>query len=139
MSLRGTVELRDLRLGVQIGTFLPGEPAPDFHLLDLGLTINADLLLIAEDCMTQVFDYDPLLRDIELLSQNCHYETQERLLTLIVKACALYPQIEALEVALRKGPVRVVQGAIGSGTLGIRLVVDVEAWSRLRVDLAALN
>jgi len=139
MSLRGTVELRDLRLGVQIGTFLPGALAPDFHLLDLSLSINADLLLIAEDGMTQVFDYDPLLRDIERLSQNCQYETQERLLTRIAQTCALYPQIEALEVALRKGPVRGVQGEVGSGTLGIRLVVDVETWSRLRVDLAALN
>jgi len=139
MSLRGTVELRDLRLGVQIGTFLPGELAPDFHLLDLSLTIHADLLLIAEDCMTQVFDYDPLLRNIELLTQNCQYETQERLLTRVAQACAQYPQIEALEVALRKGPVRGVQGTAGSGTLGIRLVVDVETWSRLRLDLAALG
>ncbi len=134
MSLSSTVELRELKLGVQIGTFLPGEAAPEFHLLDLSLTINADLVLIAEDCMTQVFDYDPLLRGIETLSTDCQYETQERLLTRIVHACAQFPQIEALELALRKGPLKG-----GSGTLGIRFAAQAEAWSRLKVQLAALG
>jgi dihydroneopterin aldolase len=140
MPLLSTVELRDLMLDVQIGTFLAGESQPDFHLLDLTLAIDTELVLISEDCMTKVFDYDPLLSDIERLSRDHRYETQERLLTRIVRACAQYPQIKAIEVALRKGPIKLDStalgcAAVGSGTLGIRLVADVQAWSRLRVEV----
>jgi len=140
MPLRSTVELRDLRLDVQIGHFLSGESQPDFHLLDLTLTIDTELMLISEDCMTKVFDYDPLLSDIETLSRDHHYETQERLLTRIVQACAQYLQIKAMEVALRKGPIKVDpssigRAAVGVGTIGIRLATDVQAWSRLRIEL----
>jgi dihydroneopterin aldolase len=140
MPLLSTVELRDLMLDVQIGTFLAGESQPDFHLLDLTLAIDTELVLISEDCMTKVFDYDPLLSDIERLSRDHRYETQERLLTRIVRACAQYPQIKAIEVALRKGFIKLdstalVRAAAGPGTLGIRLVADVQAWSRLRVEV----
>jgi hypothetical protein len=44
-----------------------------------------------------------------------------------VQACAAYPAIKALEIALRKFPVRV-----GNGSLGVRLVVDGAQLQRMR-------
>ena len=52
-------------------------------------------------------------------------------MTCIVEACAEYPQIEALDICLRKRPV-----LSGTGTLGVRLIVDAEAMAALR-DTAA--
>jgi hypothetical protein len=40
-------------------------------------------------------------------------------MTLIVEACAACPEIEALEIALRKAPV-----LGGTGSLGVRVVLD---------------
>ena len=69
--------------------------------------------------MENVFNYDPLVEEINRLAGDCHYETQERLITRIVQACAKYPEISSLEIGLRKLPV-----SAGSGSLGIRLLVD---------------
>ena len=77
--------------------------------------------------MAHVFDYDPLVAEIDRLARDCHYATQERLITRIVEACATYPQIDALEIALTKEPV-----FAGSGSLGVRLVVDAHAMAELR-------
>jgi hypothetical protein len=86
---------------------------------DAVLWIAPDLVLIPEDGMAHVFDYDPLVIEIERLAADGLYETQERLMTRIVQACAAYPVIEALDIALRKFPVRA-----GSGSLGVRSSVD---------------
>jgi dihydroneopterin aldolase len=86
-------------------------------------------VLIAQDGMAHVFDYDPLVVEIERLAADGLYATQERLMTRIVQACAAYPAIEALEMALRKFPVRT-----GSGSLGVRLVVDGAQLQRMRDD-----
>ena len=48
-------------------------------------------------------------------------------MTRIVQACAAYPVIEALDIALRKFPVRA-----GSGALGVRLMVDGAQLQRMR-------
>ena len=69
--------------------------------------------------MANVFDYDPLVIEIDRLAGDGHYETQERLITRIVEACAKYPEIKAMDIGLRKLPVRA-----GSGSLGVRLSVD---------------
>ena len=69
--------------------------------------------------MAHVFDYDPLIVEIQKLADDGHYQTQERLMTRIVQACAAYPVIEALDIALRKFS---VDGQ--SGSLGVRLVVS---------------
>ncbi len=127
MTCRSTIELKDLKLDTQIGTFGPDDIVPDQHLLDLTLWISADLVLIAKDGMDYVFDYDPLIIEIERLARDGHYQTQERVITRIVKACAAYPQIESAEIVLRKSPV----GA-GSGTLGVRLFADQETLVRLK-------
>jgi dihydroneopterin aldolase len=111
--------LRDLRLSTDIGTYGPHDVVPDAHMLDLTLWLEPALLLIAQDGMAHVFDYDPLVAEIDRLAGDGHYETQERLITRIVQACAAYPAIEALDIGLRKSPVRQ-----GSGSLGVRLSVD---------------
>ena len=114
-----SIELRDLKLQTQIGTYAPGAIIPKEHLLDLTLWIDAKLVLIAEDVMENVFDYDPLMIEIDRLAGDCHYETQERLMTRIIEACAKYSEIKAMDIGLRKFPVRA-----GSGSLGVRLSVD---------------
>jgi dihydroneopterin aldolase len=123
------IELKDFHLATRIGTYAPSDTVPDYHALDLTLWIDPALVLIAQDGMAHVFDYDPLVIEIERLAADGLYETQERLMTRIVQACAAYPAIEALEMALRKFPVRA-----GSGSLGVRLVVDGAQLQRMRDD-----
>lgn len=127
MTGHGTIELRDLKLDTQIGTYGPKDVVPDAHYLDLTLSICPQLILIAEDRMSAVFDYDPLIAEIVRLARDGHYETQERLITRIIAAFATYPQIESAEIALRKWPVR-----SGSGTLGVRLFADSETLAGMR-------
>ena len=130
MSIQGTqatVELKDLVLSTHIGTYGPNDVVPDQHVLNLTLWIHPDLVLIEEDQMKYVFDYDPLVSDIYQLAQDGHYETQERLMTRIVKACAAYTQIDSLDISLRKSPVM-----NQSGSLGVRLFVDAEVLKKMR-------
>ena len=97
MSL-ASIELRDLKLQTAIDTYGPGAIIPKQHLLDLTLWIDARLVLISEDVMANVFDYDPLVIEIDRLAGDGHYETQERLITRIVEACAKYPEIKAMDI-----------------------------------------
>lgn len=60
MSL-ASIELRDLKLQTQIGTYRPGAIIPKQHLLNLRLLIDAKLVLISQDAMKNVFDYDLLI------------------------------------------------------------------------------
>jgi dihydroneopterin aldolase len=123
------IELKDFHLATRIGTYAPGDTVPDYHALDLTLWIAPDLVLIVQDGMAHVFDYDPLVIEIERLAADGIYETQERLMTRIVQACSAYPAIEALDIGLRKFPVRA-----GSGSLGVRLAVDGAQLKRMRDD-----
>jgi dihydroneopterin aldolase len=131
MTSTACIELKDLRLNTQIGTYAPGATIPDQHLLNLTLWINPKLILISEDLMDRVFDYDPLVLEIDRLAADGHYETQERLATRIVEACARYSEIESLEISLRKTPVRE-----SSGVLGIKLYVDESSLTSMRTALA---
>jgi dihydroneopterin aldolase len=131
MTSTACVELKDLQLNTQIGTYAPGATIPDQHLLDLTLWISPRLILISEDLMDRVFDYDPLVIEIDRLAADGHYETQERLATRIVEACARYPEIESLEIRLSKTPVRE-----GSGVLGIKLYVDTHSLTSMRITKA---
>lgn len=121
------IELKDLEIAARIGTYGPDDVVPDVHLLDLTLTIAPDLVIIAQDGMAHVFDYDPLLCQIDALARACHYETQERLLTCLATVCAEYLEVKALDMCLRKRPV-----LSGTGSLGVRLVVDAEGLAALR-------
>ena len=122
-----TIEMRDLRIVTDIGTYGPNDVVPDTHILDMSLTIAPDLVFIEADGMDAVFDYDPLLRDIDALARDGHYLTQERLITRIVGACAVYPEIAAVSLTLRKTPVRGT-----SGSLGVSLEVGPDVLDRLR-------
>ena len=125
------IELKDLQIAVRIGTYGPDDVVPDAHILDLTLTISSHLVMVPRDEMALVFDYDPLIRRIDTLARDQHFETQERLMTRIVEACAEFSQIEAVNICLRKRPV-----LSGRGTLGVRLIVDGEAMTALRNALA---
>ena len=127
MSCKASIELKDLRLQTQIGTYKAGDIIPDSHVLDLTLWIDSSLVLIAEDNMSHVFDYDPLVTEITRLAADGHYETQERLMSRIVEACAQYVQIQGLEISLRKSPVN-----NDSGSLGVKLSLDQMTLSTLR-------
>ena len=124
------IELRDLQLKTDIGTYGPNDTKPDAHLLDLTLGVAVDQVVITKDGMEHVFDYDPLVMEIERLA-NGHYETQERLITLIATACAAYTAIQRIEITLKKSPVR-----LGGGSLGIQLSLDEIATNALRLDKA---
>ncbi len=127
MTTNACIELKDLQLQTQIGTYGPGAIIPKQHLLDLTLWIDSKLVFISEDVMENVFDYDPLVIEIDRLAGDGHYETQERLITRIVHACAKYPEIESLQINLRKIPVHA-----GSGSLGVRLSVNKTTLDDLR-------
>ncbi|MEM9975062.1 MAG: dihydroneopterin aldolase [Pseudomonadota bacterium] len=123
----GTIELRDLPLATDIGTYGPDDVVPDIHLLDLTLGIDPRLVLIPRDGMDLVFDYDPLIAEIDRLARDGHYHTQERLLSRIAQACAAYGEIASAEITLRKAPVLPAGGA-----LGVRLVLAADELAALR-------
>lgn len=131
MTRTATIELRDLKLATKIGTYGPNDVVPDAHILDLTLTIAPDLVQVDADEMALVFDYDPLITQIDQIARNQHYQTQEFLMTCIVKACATFDQIVALDIALRKQPV-----LMGTGTLGVRLTLGAEEMNALRVVIS---
>jgi dihydroneopterin aldolase len=123
------IELRDLQLKTDIGTYGPTDTRPDVHLLDLTLGISVNQVVISQDGMAHVFDYDPLITEIERLSADGHYETQERLMTRIASACAAHLAVKRIEICLKKFPVR-----SGSGSLGVRLTLDEVSTEALRSD-----
>ena len=129
MKTNACIELKDLKLETQIGTYGSGVTIPRQHLLDLTLWIDSKRVFISEDLMENVFDYDPLIVAIDGLAVDCQYETKERLITRIVEACTNYPEIESLEISLRKSPVRA-----GSGSLGVRLSVAKTTLDDLRAS-----
>ncbi|MGY6548713.1 MAG: dihydroneopterin aldolase [Roseinatronobacter sp.] len=130
MSITATVELRDLVLDTVI-CYGPADGLAQAHLLDLTLHLSQDLVLVAEDSMAHVFDYDPLVARIDAMSRGRQFATQEFLMTQVVAACLQEPQITAVEVALRKRPV-----LDGTGTLGLRLMLSEAACTELRAGLA---
>jgi dihydroneopterin aldolase len=129
MTPQASIELKGLTLSTNIGTYQAGDVVPDKHILDLILWIDAGLVLIEEDGMDYVFDYDPLVLEINRLASDCHYETQERLISRIVQACSVYSEITSLEISLSKSPVH-----NGSGSLGVKLHLDEAALNQLRTS-----
>ena len=121
------IELRDMQLITDIGSYGQNDTKPDAHLLDLTLGIAMHQVLIEHDGMEHVFDYDPLIFEIDRLAADGHYETQERLMTRIATACAAHSAIKSIEISLRKLPVR-----SGTGSLGVRLCLDEKETDELR-------
>ena len=128
MKSNACIELKDLRLQTQIGSYGPNATVPKEHLLDLTLYIDSKLVFIAEDLMENVFDYDPLVLEIIQIAGDDHYETQERLMTRIIQICSKYPEIQSLEISLRKSPV-----FANSGSLGVRLSIDQNSLADIRI------
>ncbi len=125
--MRANIELTNLDLDIQIGSYTESDVVPDKHILDIVLSINPELVLIDEDKMDRVFDYDPLIREIQRMAAEMHYETQERFITRIVDICAKEEEIMDVEIFLRKSPV-----CGSSGELGVRLKIN-------ELDLKALK
>lgn len=125
MSNLAYIELKDFKINTQIGVYAAGETVPKEHLLDLSLALDSKYVLIAEDGMQHVFDYDPLIAEIERLASACYYETQERLLTCIAQACASYVKFHSVNILLRKSPL-----GNGSGSLGVRIILDKQALNK---------
>ncbi len=130
--MKSTIELKNLELEPSLGTYGPGDVVPDVHLLDLKLTVDPKLVLIDTDGMDRVFDYDPLIAEIDRLANDGHYHTQERLMTRIVAACAAYAAIDAVDICLSKRPV-----LRDSGELGVRLTVESEGLAAVRSTFPA--
>ena len=125
--MKSTIELKQLVLKPSLGTYGPDDVVPNLHLLDLTLKVDPKLVLIDADGMDYVFDYDPLIFEIDRIAKEVHYETQERLIARILSACATYDEIEAVEIHLSKRPV-----LRNSGELGVRLNVEAGDLARLR-------
>jgi len=132
MPIQAAIDLRGLRLEIDLGSYGPDDVVPDAHLLDLTLGIDPRLVLIAQDGMDAVFDYDPLIAEVDRLARDGHYETQERLMTRILEACAAHPEVQSVDMSLTKTPV-----LSGSGTLGMRVSVGAEELNALRGSRAA--
>ncbi|UOD50021.1 dihydroneopterin aldolase [Orrella daihaiensis] len=131
MTLHSTIELSDVPVKAHIGVFASGDSDPYEHLLDLTLRVDPALVLIKQDGMAHVFDYDPLLEQIHAVSQNKRYETQEILASHIVRCCAKFKQIQGVEICLKKSRPDGTGGTV-CGRIGVRLFVNGE-------DLAALR
>ena len=129
MGLVSKIVLKDLSLPTNIGAYGPNDVVPKEHVLDMKLLIAQDLVLIENDDMEFVFDYDPLIATIEGLARERHYHTQEYLLTRIVQACAKYTEIEGVSLNLRKMPV------LNDGSLGVEISVDKEYLEMVRISL----
>ena len=118
--MRANIELTNLVLNIQIGSYTESDVAPDKHILDIVLSIDPELVLIDDDKMNRVFDYDPLIWEIQRMAAEMHYETQERFITRIVDMCAKEEEIMDVEIFLRKFP---VSGF--NGELGVRLKINM--------------
>ena len=129
MGLVSKIVLKGLSLPTNIGSYGPKDVVPKEHVLDMNLLIAQDLVLIENDDMEFVFDYDPLIATIEGLARERHYHTQEYLLTRIVQACAKYTEIKGVSLNLRKMPV------LNDGSLGVEISVDKEYLEMVRISL----
>ena len=131
--MKSTIELFDLELDVVIGSYKDYGITPDKHIIDLTLLIEPSFVIIENDKMDHVFDYDPLIKGINTLAREAHYETQEMLITLIVKECSSYEAIKGLDLFLRKSPV-----SHSTGKLGVRIVLDEKDLNKLRLQTSSL-
>ena len=125
--MKSTIELFDFQLDVDIGTYKDDKILPIKHILNLTLSIESSLVFIEKDKMDNVFDYDPLIKGINALARETHYETQEKLISLIVKECSNYHKIQELDLFLYKSPL-----SSSNGKLGVRIMLDEKDLRKLR-------
>ncbi|MEO1689092.1 MAG: dihydroneopterin aldolase [Pseudomonadota bacterium] len=131
MPAETTIELIDLQVdlmpGPNGGRSAPGEAGPQRNLLDMTLRIDPSMVLIPDDSMDRVFDYDPVVAELRRIAAAEIYQTHERMLTLMAEALAVWPQIGSAMLFLRK-PADPDRG----GALGLRLTLDAPALAALR-------
>ena len=130
MSLISTLEFENIPLQTHIGSFGEGQADPYAHSLDLMVVVDTSLVLIDEDEMQRVFDYEPLLAQIHELAQERQYETQEMLVTRIVACCSAYVAVQGVELCLKKTPKNATHP--GEGVIGVRLLVSGKELDALR-------
>ena len=121
------IKLNNLELNVTIGEYRCDSVYRHRHFLDLECEVDQKLVTIKSDSMDDVFDYDPLIRAIKEVSDGKTYTTQEKLVTLLLQACAEYPEISAVRLFLSKSPT-----LNGSGALGIEAILDQSDLNCLR-------
>ena len=126
MTYQSSVKLKGLSLNCDIGSYSMNDVVPNKHRLDMELLVEKNLILIEEDKMANVFDYDPLVDEITQISLIGKFNTQEKLITLILKACLKYHQIKAVSLFLYKTPVR------EDGELGIAVNISERELEKLR-------
>ena len=122
-----TVELTDLHLSVCIGEHSAAEILPEIQVLDLVLTVNQDLVCTETDTMSDVFDYDPVLDFIYKSITGKRYETQECLISLLVRYCAQFEEVIQIDISIKKESKGEAQGK-----LGVRLVLNEEDVKKFR-------
>jgi dihydroneopterin aldolase len=76
------------------------------------LYLDKSWVVINDDQMDRVFDYDPLIRNLLHVAGAQKYETQEYLISLMFQRCFDHCEIHAVDLYLRKSPVR-SDGALG--------------------------
>jgi dihydroneopterin aldolase len=106
LSPFATIELTNLVLHTHVGTYAQNNTVPEAHVLDMTSSIAPEKVFVSEDGMSQVFDYDPLIEEIDHLARDGHFETQKGLISRIAKACAAYTEITSLDIGLHKRPVK---------------------------------
>ncbi len=72
MKTQAFIELLDLKLITEIGSYGPEDIEPEVHLLNLVLEIDTIQVLISNDQMNYVFDYDPLIKEIDRLFRTLY-------------------------------------------------------------------
>lgn len=132
MTLHSTIEFVDIPVKAKIGFFSSQDSDPYVHRLDLKLVVDPKMVLVTEDGMNHVFDYDPLLEQIHRICEGRHYETQEILASHIVRYCATFTQIDSVEIHLKKFRPNGSGGTV-SGTIGVRISVSGDDLVALRL------
>lgn len=95
-----------------------------------GIAHYFDVLAGSATAQRAAWAYDQPTASFAALAAHVAFHAalmHERFVTCIVEACSEYPQIEALDICLRKRPV-----LSGVGTFAVRLIVDAKGMAALR-------
>ena len=126
MTKHAQIQLNNLTLPCNIGTYETDDVVPDAHVLDMVLYFDKSWVIIGADQMDRVFDYDPLIRKILEIAAAEKYETQEYLMSLIFQCCFDHAEIHAADLFLRKLPVR------DDGALGVQVTLTRTEFEEMR-------
>ena len=97
MAYQSSVKLRGLSLNCDIGSYGINEVVPNKHRLDMELLVE-NLILVDHYKMDNVFDYDPLVEEINQISLWQIYARKPDY--FILKACPKYHQVKVIIISL---------------------------------------